>query len=76
MKRPRLISSAQSRSLGGISLIVDVDINIGAVGHLQSIFHLEAMARCHSQRSQQHIYVGRTVGRADLDSLLLRGIVG
>ena len=45
-----------------VLLLVDIHIYIGALGNLQRIVHLEAVAACYGKTCYELIYVGRAVG--------------
>ena len=58
----------------GILLVVDIDVNVGALGNIEGILHLEAMAASHAQSRDELVNVGRAVGAAHLHGLLERGV--
>ena len=60
----------------GVLGAVDVDVDVGALGHLEGIGHLKAVACGYSEGCEQLVDVGRAVGAADFECLLLRGVDG
>ena len=61
---------------GGIFGTVDVDVDIGVAGYFEGVIKFEAYAAGHGKSGHEQIDVGRSVGGADLDGLLVGGAAG
>ena len=58
-----------------IGLVMDVHGHIGAVGHFQSIRHLQSVEQTYADTCKHLIRISRTVGRPDLKGLLATRVI-